>query len=156
VELVWSDGLMEEARRTREEVAAELVALGVPGDLVLTGATSVPGALTKGDVDLHLRVDWTAFEAVVERLRGVYPVGSPQAWAPTLAVFDVSGPRPTGLAVTPRGCEHDLRFTQAWNALRHHPEWLRRYNALKAEAAETGAYEACKSAFFDHPPWAGA
>ena len=154
MELVRSDDVLPEARRTRDDVAEELRALGIPGDLVLTGASSVPGALTKGDVDLHLRVEGAAFEEVVERLRGVYPVGSPHAWAATLAVFDVSTSRPAGLAVTPVGSVHDVRFTEAWQALRDHPEWLQAYNSLKAEAADPDAYEVRKAAFFDDPPWA--
>jgi len=151
---MWSDALVEEAIRIRDDVAGALLARGVPGDLVLTGATSVRGALTKGDVDLHLRVAPSAFDDVVERLRGVYPVGSPHAWAATLAVFDVPGSRPTGLAVTPVDSEHDVRFTEAWSALRDHPEWLQAYNALKLGVTDPDAYESRKSAFFDNPPWA--
>ena len=37
--------------------------------LQLTGGSSVPGALTGGDVDLHLRVEPAAFRATVHRLR---------------------------------------------------------------------------------------
>jgi uncharacterized protein len=122
--------------------------LGVPGELVLTGALSVAGALTKGDVDLHLRVAPSEFDDVVERLRAAYPVGSPQSWAATLAVFELPGPRPTGLAVTPRQSEHDLRFRLAWEALRHDPGLLAEYNALKAASAGTEEYEARKSDFF--------
>src|SRR5689334_10490510 len=36
-----------------------LAALGIPGDIALVGGASVPGALTVGDVDLHLRVPET-------------------------------------------------------------------------------------------------
>ena len=131
-ELVWSDDLLAEARRTRDDVAAELAAAGVRGELVLTGGLSVPGALTKGDVDLHLRVEPARFADTVARLQRRYAVGSPHAWAPTLAVFDVPGTLPTGLAVTPVGSEHDDRFTSTWQALRENPDLLARYNALKA------------------------
>ena len=145
---MWSDDLLDEARRTRDEVAGTLAELGVPGELVLTGAASVPGALTKGDVDLHLRVTPADFDDAVERLRGVYEVGSAGAWAATLAVFEVPRARATGLAVTPVGSEHDLRFTSAWRALRRRPELLDAYNALKRRAAGTDSYEEAKSAFF--------
>jgi GrpB-like predicted nucleotidyltransferase (UPF0157 family) len=147
-ELVWSDGLLDQARRTRRDVAAALATLGVPGELVLTGAASVPGALTKGDIDLHLRVPQECFDAVVARLRQVYPVASPHAWAATLAVYEVPGPRPTGLAVTPLDSEHDRRFVNAWRSLRHSPALLGEYNALKSAAAGTADYERRKSDFF--------
>ena len=146
--LVWSDGLLAEARRTREEVAGSLVELGVPGELVLTGAASIPGALTRGDVDLHLRVAPADFEAAVDRLSRVYEVGSPQAWAATLAVFDLPRARPTGLAVTPVGSEHDLRFATTWRALRRRPELLQAYNAMKRGSIGGDGYDEAKSAFF--------
>ena len=146
--LVWSDGLLEEAGRVRARVAAALAEVGVPGDVELTGGLSVPNALTRGDVDLHLRVRPEDFAEVVGTLRDLLSVASPQAWATTLAVFDVPGPRPTGLAVTPVGSEHDTRFRLAWEALRRDPALLADYNALKAESVGTGDYEERKSRFF--------
>ncbi len=147
-ELVASDGLVGEACRIRDDVESSLTAWEVPGEVELTGGLSVPGTLTRGDVDLHLRVDPEAFDAVVARLREVLPVASPQSWAATLAVFEVPGPLPTGLAVTPLHSEHDRRFRLAWEALRRDPELLARYNALKSETVGTGDYEERKSRFF--------
>lgn len=149
MELVWSDGLLEEARRVRDEVAAALDRLGVPGELRLTGAAGMPGVLTKGDVDLHLRVPVDRFGEAVDRLRRAYAVGSPHAWARTLAVFDVPGARATGLAVTPVGSEHDVRFVTTWQRLADEPSLVADYNRVKASAAGTQAYERLKSAFFD-------
>lgn len=147
-ELVWSDSLVLEARQTRDDVAGALGSLGVEGELVLTGGTSVGGALTKGDIDLHLRVEPDAFGAVVVRLRRAYPVASAQAWAATLAVFEVPARRPTGLAVTPIGSEHDRRFRATWQALRRDRVLLAQYNALKSATVGTEEYEHRKSAFF--------
>ena len=146
-ELLRSDDLLDEATGTRAAVAAALHALGVKGELLLTGGTSLPGTLTKGDVDLHLRVRPQHFEAVVARLRTVYATASPQAWAKTLAVFDVPGSRPTSIAVTPRGSEHDRRFMRTWDALRRSPDLLAEYTELKA-TADPGDYERQKSEFF--------
>ena len=147
-ELVASDGLIGEACRIRDHVESTLAAWEVPGKVELTGGLSVPGALTMGDVDLHLRVDPEAFDAVVARLREVLPVASPQAWAATLAVFEVPGSLPTGLAVTPLHSEHDRRFRLVWEALRRDPELLTRYNALKSASVGTVDYEERKSRFF--------
>ena len=145
---MWSDDLLDQARATLEEVTAALRALGVTGELVLVGGTSVPGALTRGDIDLHLRVDPDAFSASVARLREVYPVASEEAWAGTLAVFEVAAQPPTGLAVTPKHSEHDERFTRTWRAIRNSPVLLAQYNALKTATAGTPAYEQRKSDFF--------
>ena len=147
-DLVWSDGLLKEARQTRDEVAASLAKLGVPGELVLIGGTSVSGALTKGDIDLHLRVRVDEFGDAVARLARLYPPGSLHFWADTLAVFDIPRTPATGLAVTPLDSEHDLRFRSTWQALRRRPELMDEYNAIKRAASETAAYEQRKSAFF--------
>ena len=144
----------EEFRDRAVTIAAaereRLRSLGVVGELVLTGGSSLPGALTRGDVDLHLRVRPVAFAAVVAVLRRTYVVVHPEIWAPTLATFGVPAALETGMAVTPAGSEHDLRFTRTWQLLAADPALLGEYNAVKlAETADETAYEDRKSAFFD-------
>lgn len=145
--LARSDDLIEAARRILAEERRRLDRVGVAGELVLVGGSSVPGALTRGDVDLHLRVVPAAFPGVVAALRSVHRVVHPEIWCSTLATFTVDTDLPTGIAVTPVGSEHDVRFTVTWRRLRAEPALLEEYNALKTGPA-TG-YEERKSAFFD-------
>lgn len=153
--LVPSDGLLDVARGVLEEQRDRLRDLGVPGTVVLVGGCSVPGALTRGDVDLHLRVPPDAFAGVVDRLRTVFAVVHPEIWTVTLATFGVPASRPggppTGLAVTPEGSEHDLRFTRGWQLLAADPTLLTEYNRAKltGDGPDGDGYEARKSAFFD-------
>jgi GrpB-like predicted nucleotidyltransferase (UPF0157 family) len=136
--------------RALEILATErerLQPLLAPHELRLTGGTSVAGALTKGDVDLHLRVDVVDFPATVTVLRRLYVVVHPHIWTGTLATFSVPAPLPTGVAVTPIGSEHDIRFTTTWQLLSAHPSLLAEYNAVKQTAGAD--YETRKSAFFD-------
>jgi GrpB-like predicted nucleotidyltransferase (UPF0157 family) len=124
--------------------------LGVEGQLELIGGSSVPGALTRGDVDLHLRVPPAAFAGVIGRLRRTYDVVHPEIWGSTLATFTLPAALPTGMAVTPAGSEHDLRFTRTWQLLAADPALLADYNAVKlAAAGGDRGYEERKSAFFD-------
>jgi GrpB-like predicted nucleotidyltransferase (UPF0157 family) len=118
-----------------------------PHELRLTGGSSVPNALTKGDVDLHLRVEELDFPASVTVLRRLYLVVHPHIWTGTLATFSVPAPLPTGLAVTPIGSEHDVRFVTTWRVLSSDPGLLAEYNAVKRTAGAD--YETRKSAFFD-------
>ena len=111
------------------------------------GGSSVPGALTRGDVDLHCRVAPAAFPGAVAVLRPVHRAVHPEIWTSTLATFTVDAHLPTGLAVTPLGSEHDVRFTVTWRRLRAEPALLQEYNALKA--GPVAGYEERKSAFFD-------
>jgi GrpB-like predicted nucleotidyltransferase (UPF0157 family) len=145
-----SEELLPLAREVLRSERDRLAAVHLAGEVVLVGGVSVPGALTLGDVDLHLRVPASAsFAAVVAQLRDLHPVLSPEAWAPTLAVFAVPAPVPAGLAVTPVGSEHDLRFTRCWQLLAADPALLEQYNALKLSSARRATYAAEKSAFFD-------
>jgi hypothetical protein len=146
--LILSDTILGEARATCRWVRRRMVELDIDGDVVLTGGASVPGALTKGDIDLHLRVPAASFDSAVDRLRTEYQATSLWAWAATLAVFDVPAPRPTGLAVTPAGSEHDLRFSRGWERLRTDPVLLEEYNNLKRTAFGDASYEDRKAAFF--------
>jgi GrpB-like predicted nucleotidyltransferase (UPF0157 family) len=142
--------LHAEARRILTAERARLTAL-LSGrfELSLTGGTSVPGALTKGDVDLHLRVGPPAFAATVAALWTVYEVVRPEIWQDdSLATFAVPGSSlPTGVAVTPVGSEHDVRFRRTWDRLAADPALLAEYNAIKQAGPEL--YEERKSAFFD-------
>ena len=147
-----SDDLLPEAQRILAEQRDALRAAGVPGDLELVGGSSVPGALTRGDVDLHLRVAAADFPAAVGALRRTHAVVHPEIWGPTLAAFEALGTAlPTGIAVTSGGSEHDLRFSRTWQLLRADPALVEEYNAAKlAGDGPTGeGYEDRKSAFFD-------
>jgi hypothetical protein len=148
VALRWSDELLEQARQIHERVRRRLLDLEVPGTLLLTGGTSVAGALTKGDVDLHLRVPPPEFERAVERLVTVLEPAERQIWQPTLAVFAVAEELPTGLAATPLGPEHDRRFTLAWQRIAEDAAALAEYNRIKREHHGTPRYEPEKSDFF--------
>ncbi|GAA0816481.1 GrpB family protein [Spirilliplanes yamanashiensis] len=145
--LVPADGLRAAAEAVLAAERARLAPLLPPHELLLTGGCSVPGALTKGDVDLHLRVGPADFAAAVAVLRTLYPVVLPEIWQPTLATFAVPAALPAGLAATPAGSAHDVRFTTTWRALRADPALLAQYNALKLDPAP--GYEQRKSAFFD-------
>jgi uncharacterized protein len=149
-DLVWSDAITADAHAIRGEVEQHLACLGVPGRVELTGAASLPGVLTKGDIDLHLRVtEPGAFPGVVELLGDHFQPASPEAWAGTLAVFEVPGGRPTGLAVTPVDSEHDRRFRRCWIRLREEPLLLSEYNAMKRTSYGGPSYEALKTDFFN-------
>ena len=120
-------------------------------ELVLLGGSSLPAALTKGDVDLHLRVPAADQGRTVAALRAVYQVVHPEIWQESLATFAVPGTAlPTGVAVTPAGSEHDLRFRRCWQRLAADPALVEAYNAVKLRYRDRpGEYERHKSAFFD-------
>lgn len=148
MQLVPAESLLPVARRTLVQVQSQLNDLAVRGELEHVGGSSVPGALTRGDIDLHLRVAPAAFEAITRELKQAFAIVHPEIWSLTLATFEVYTKPPVGLAVTPAGSEHDLRFTRSWRLLAADPELVAEYNEMK-RCAPDADYEARKSAFFD-------
>ena len=139
---------LEILERVRDELPE------VPGAaLELTGGSSVAGAVTGGDVDLHLRVPPEHFASTVEMLRTRYAVVHPEIWCATLATFavpEVDGIE-VGLAVTPIDSVHDRNFRVAWERLRGDATALAGYNAMKLRHADadSATYDAAKAAFFN-------
>jgi len=149
--LRWSDEVLPVARAVLAAERDRLRAAGVPGDVVLVGGSSVPGTLTRGDVDLHLRVPPGEFADAVERLRSLYAVVHPEIWGPTLATFTVDAPVPAGIAATPLDSEHDRRFHRTWTLLAADGDLREEHNAVKRATTglDEAEYEHRKSEFFD-------
>ena len=117
------------ARTELEAMRIELNRAGVPGQLVLTGGSSIEGLWTKGDIDLHLRVTTQGFQTACALLPDLIPIAHPGIWTPWFAVFERPRP-PLGIAVTVIGSEHDIRFVRSWQRLAGDPDARRRYNKI--------------------------
>ena len=117
-----------------------------PHELLLTGGTSVATALTKGDVlapagrRLGFSGNCGDAAATLRRRASTHRTD-------TLATFSVPAPLPTGVAVTPIGSEHDIRFVTTWQLLSSRPDLLAEYNTMKRTAGAD--YETRKLVFFD-------
>lgn len=108
----------------------------VPGaEVEHVGSTAIRGALTKGDLDLLVRVEAGDFDAAVAGLGGAYAVDQPENWTPTFASF--SDPRavapPVGLQLVVDGSADDALFGPFRDALAGDPAMLAEYNALTLE-----------------------
>jgi GrpB-like predicted nucleotidyltransferase (UPF0157 family) len=116
-----------------------------------TGGTSVPGVLTAGDVDLHVRTDGQAFEVAREVLSDLYEPHHPEVWHSEGAFFVSRGSDPrVEVALTVIGGIDDLHHGEAWRQIAADPDLIERYNALK-RAYEGGSYHeylAAKREFF--------
>jgi GrpB-like predicted nucleotidyltransferase (UPF0157 family) len=122
-------------------------------DVEHVGATSIPGALTKGDLDLLVRVEASRFEGAVAALRGTYAVHQRENWTPTYASFvdaEATG-LPVGVQVAVAGSADDALFGPFREALVRDPALLAEYNALKLrhDGEEYERYTAVKGAFVE-------
>lgn len=125
----------------------------LPNALILhTGASSMPDAMTRGDLDVHVRVSQTTFPSAVLLLVEAYQPVHREMWTSEFAVFVVPEAEPeTGIALTAIDGEHDHRFLTSWAQLRADPELIAELNALKLgfqATRDVDGYERTKSAFF--------
>ena len=116
-----------------EEHRGRILAVLPGAEVEHVGATSVPGALTKGDVDLLVRLERSRFAAGVATLGDLYAVHQCENWTPTYASFadDAGADQPVGVQVAVAGSADDLMFGEFRDLLIGDPEALAAYNALK-------------------------
>ncbi len=141
-----------EAKRLFAEWAAALVpVLPMTAELRHIGATSVPGCLTKGDLDIVVRVpavDFASAEAALAR-RFARNAGSVRMG--DFSSFEAPNHiPPVGIQLTVMGGTFDA-FHHFTDALRADPDRLQRYNDLKRafHGLPMDAYRAAKHAFID-------
>jgi GrpB-like predicted nucleotidyltransferase (UPF0157 family) len=110
------------------------------------GSTAIPGALTKGDIDVAVRVSGATFASAVDALRSHFAVKQPQNWSSCFASFgdDISYAAPVGVQLVVRDSEADL-FHFVHDHFVAHPEALATYNRVKLESAGKGSDEYWKA-----------
>ena len=117
------------------------------------GATSVPGALTKGDLDVLVRVHASEFAHGVAVLRNAYAIHQRHNWTPTLASFNdpASSAPPVGVQLVVAGSASDALFGPFRDALIADPALLAEYNALKLrlDGESYERYTATKGTFIE-------
>jgi GrpB-like predicted nucleotidyltransferase (UPF0157 family) len=117
------------------------------------GSTAIPGALTKGDLDLLVRVPAGDFESSVRALRSAYAVHQPENWTATFASFvdpDAADP-PVGVQLVVPGSDEESLFEPFIAALTRDPCLLDEYNALKTrlDGADYDRYTREKGEFVE-------
>ena len=128
-----ADEIQDIARSVFDAHRRDLVALLPTADVEHVGATAVPGALTKGDVDLLVRVSERDFADAVLILRKRYLVHQAHNWTRTLASFKAPGASepPVGVQLVVAGSDADGFFGPFRDALINDPALLAQYNELK-------------------------
>lgn len=136
----------------RERYRGRLAMLLPGADVEEIGATTIPGSITKGDLDLLVRVPEPEFAAARAALGDSYAIHQLDNWTPTFASFKAAARAPdVGIHLVVEGSETDLLLRGSRDALLADPELLSRYNALKREheGAEPEVYLRAKAAFFE-------
>jgi GrpB-like predicted nucleotidyltransferase (UPF0157 family) len=145
--------LRVEARVAFEEHRDRVLEL-LPGvDVEHVGSTAIPGALTKGDVDLLVRLEATDFERAAGMLSRGYSVHQPENWTPTYASFvaEEETPLPVGIQLAVMGSAEEAFFAPFRDALASDPALLAEYNALKCrhDGGDYDRYTEAKGEFVE-------
>jgi GrpB-like predicted nucleotidyltransferase (UPF0157 family) len=148
---------VEEAR-VRDAVAAafdghaEALRGLLPGaDIQHVGSTAVPGSLTKGDLDIQVRVEEDAFDAAEVLLAARFERNPGSVRTPAFASFkDDSARPPLGVQLTTKGSEFDF-FVRARDRFLADPALVARYNAIKRafDGRSMAAYREAKAELFE-------
>ncbi|WP_375769021.1 GrpB family protein [Archangium gephyra] len=141
----------EQAEEAFREHHGRLSALLPYADIQHVGGTAIPGARTKGDLDIQVRVPPERFAEAEAVLAGHYARNEKSDRTPAFASFqDETLPVPLGIQLTAMGGSHDF-FSRARDLLLAEPERVAEYDALKArwEGRPMEAYREEKAAFFE-------
>lgn len=133
------------------EQQARVLRTLLPGaDLQHVGSTAVPGSLTKGDVDLQVRVDASMFAAADACLAAHYDRNVGSIHTDEFSPFkDDSTDPPLGIQLTVIGSRFDF-FWKLRDLFLARPELREAYDALKRahEGRPMTEYRAAKEQFF--------
>lgn len=120
-------------------------------DIEHIGATAIAGALTKGDVDVCVRVAPAEFRAAADTLAAHFAIKQPENWTADFASFgdDTGFQLPVGVQLVARESEAD-QFVFLREYFIANPAALADYNRLKLRHAADGpeAYWQAKNALF--------
>lgn len=143
VEEVW-DEIHEFFKVEKEELLKQLV--GIPVAVEHIGGSTVPGSLTKIDVDIQVRVDRDNFQPVIERMKNYATVNHPNIWTDDRAIFKIREKKfETDYIVTVLGSESDACYPGVRDLLMSDPQLLKDYNNLK-KSFEGKPYKDCRVA----------
>lgn len=74
----------------RQEKSRILASL-LKADVQHIGSTAIPGSITKGDLDINVRVARVDFSKAVELLKKLYEINQPENWSNDFASFKKDG-----------------------------------------------------------------
>lgn len=138
------------AQTTFDSVKRTLIGmLPSSAEVLHVGATAIPGCLTKGDLDIVIRVSQADFESVDGILAKFLTRNAGSVRTQEFSAFeDLGRALHVGIQLVARDGSFDF-FHRFVDALRANPELVRRYNTLKLafDGKSMSDYRKAKDAF---------
>lgn len=120
-------------------------------DIQHVGSTAVPGSVTKGDLDIQVRVDSNRFDDAIEILSKRYKLNAGSISTSEFRAFeDSEAYPPLGIQLTVIGSEFDF-FWKIRDILLQNPDLKKEYDDLKLkyEGSDMEVYRDAKEKFFE-------
>jgi len=140
------------AQRSFARIASDVSSILPDAEIEHVGATAVLGCLTKGDLDVLVRVTPADFPLAVRALDATLRRSLRNDSTSDYIEYDFDRDgRSASIQLVVAGCWHDRRFRQLKSALASDGEALARYNELKRyhEGLTMTDYRIAKVAFID-------
>lgn len=122
-------------------------------DIQHIGSTAVPGMLTKGDLDILVRVKADQFLSAREKLETAYKIDQGNPPTETYTGFEANQPNlPIGVQLVTIDSPEDVTFLKVRNMLLKSRELRDRFNALKMqfEGKDNAEYRKAKAEFLHY------
>ncbi len=146
-----SNQISKKANFLFDKEKVKLLELFPNADIQHVGSTSIPGSLTKGDLDINIRVSKLDFNTTVNSLKQTYEVNQPENWTKTFASFkDDNMEIPLGVQLTVKNSQYD-DFYKLRDLLINDSVLLKEYNEMKLKFHDKNIddYRKEKSEFFE-------
>ncbi|ASS76791.1 hypothetical protein CIG75_18815 [Tumebacillus algifaecis] len=150
VQFAEQSSFHQAAERLFAEQKARIISLLPAAQVEHVGSTAVPGSLTKGDLDIQVRVAKADFERAVELLSELYPRNEGNLQTDSFCSFQADQLLlPLGVQLTAFGSEYDF-FWKFREVMLANPSYVDQYNQLKRhfQGNEMDAYRIAKHEFF--------
>lgn len=146
-----SEEFLEKANQAFKEQKNRIHNLIPTADIEHIGSTAIPSSVTKGDLDINIRVVKEDFNKAVEILKQLYDINQPENWNSDFASFkdeknlDID----FGVQLTVIGSNYD-DFTKLRDLLIKNPKLVEEYNQMKQkyEGKSMDEYRKEKADFF--------
>jgi len=130
----------------------KMIRKGLPdADIQHVGSTAIPNSLTKGDVDIQVRVKSDHFFTAVEKLSNLYDINDGSVKTEQFRAFEDETENPSlGVQLTVKGSEYDF-FWKFRDVLIMNDTYREKYDNLKIkyEGIDMERYRDAKGEFFD-------
>jgi GrpB-like predicted nucleotidyltransferase (UPF0157 family) len=151
VDLVTEEEIRDAVAVEFERCRVEIEALLPNADVEHIGATAVPGSLTKGDLDVLVRVPSREFGNALAVLGSEFTIHQRENWTGGFASFtkETASDVPVGVQLVVADGDEDHMFIGWRGRLIADPDLLDRYNDLKLSRRNGGPdeYRAAKGEF---------